>query len=73
MARFSRAMRVFGAGVLLTSALAGSVAGQGFDLRSLFMPGQATPPPAPPAPEKPAMPPAGRRNGAANPDPPGIR
>ena len=50
MARFLRAMRAFGAGVLLTSALAGPVAGQGFDLRSLFVPGQSAPPPAPPAP-----------------------
>ncbi len=55
MARFSRSIRLFGAAALSTAALAGSALGQGFDIRSLFMPGQTTgtvtPPAAPPAAE----------------------
>ncbi len=54
MVRLSRSMCLFGAAALTTTALAGPVLGQGFDIRSLFMRGQTTtgtvtPPSAPPA------------------------
>jgi len=53
MARFFRSMRLFGAAALTSGALAAPVLGQGFDLRSLFTPGQTTgavTPPVAPAP-----------------------
>src|SRR5712691_6272346 len=53
MARFFRSMRLFGAAALTSGALAAPALGQGFDLRSLFTPGQSTgavTPPVAPAP-----------------------